>query len=87
VLELAKPLVKEAFGRCAITHMSSARPFGECNAIVEAEDWEGQRFQTCVNAAIVKAFPEIFRRRVGQRPLNRGRGGRGFVPINPAYAE
>jgi len=40
-----------------------------------------------VNAAIVTAFPEISPRRVGQRPLNRGRGGSGFVTINPAYAE
>jgi len=40
-----------------------------------------------MQAAAVMAFPEIFPRRVGQRPLNRGRGGRGFVPINPAYAE
>ena len=57
------------------------------NALIEAEDWEGPRFQTCVNAAIVKAFSEISRRRVGQRPLNRGRGGPGFVTINLAYAE
>ena len=55
--------------------------------IVEAEDWEGARFKTCVNAAIVKALPEISWRRVGLRPLNRGREGRGFVIINPAYAE
>ena len=33
------------------------------------------------------AFPEISPLWVGQRPLNRGRGGRGFVLINPAYAE
>jgi hypothetical protein len=63
------------------------RRCGERKAIVEAEDWQGPRFQTCMNAAVVKAFPEISRRRVGRRPLNRGRGGRGFVPINPAYAE
>jgi len=36
----------------------------------------------CIHASL-KARPL----RVGQRPLNRGRGGRGFVPINPAYAE
>jgi hypothetical protein len=40
-----------------------------------------------MNAAIVKAFAEVSRRRVGQRPLNRRRGGTGFVTINPAYAE
>ena len=55
--------------------------YGERQAIVHAEDWDGPRFQTCVNAAFVKAFPEISRRRVGQRPLNRGRGGFGFVTI------
>jgi hypothetical protein len=55
--------------------------------IVEAEDWQWARFQTCVNAAVLKAFPEISRRQVGQRPLNRGRGGSGFVTIYPAYAE
>ncbi len=61
--------------------------YGEHQAIVHAEDWGGPRFQICVNAAIVKAFSEISRRQVGQRPLNRGRGGPGFVTINPAYAE
>jgi len=65
--------------------MNSSR--ARSKAIVEAEDWQGARFQSCVNAAIVTAFPEISRRQVGQRPLNRGRAGRGFVPINPAYAE
>jgi hypothetical protein len=33
--------------------------YGERQAIVHAEDWDGPRFQTCVNAAFVKAFPEI----------------------------
>jgi hypothetical protein len=40
------------------------RRCGERKAIVEAEDWQGPRFQTCMNAAVVKAFPEISRRRV-----------------------
>jgi len=40
-----------------------------------------------MQAAAVMAFPEISPLWVGQRPLNRGRGGRGFVLINPAYAE
>ncbi len=66
---------------------SRPRDVSERKTIVEAEDWERPRFQTCVNAAIVNAIPEISRRRVGQRPLNRGRGGPGFVTINPAYAE
>jgi hypothetical protein len=61
--------------------------YGERQAIVHAEDWHGPRFQTCAIAAFVKALPEISRRRVGQRPLNRGREGSGFVIINPAYAE
>jgi hypothetical protein len=57
--------------------MNSSR--ARSKAIVEAEDWQGARFQTYVNAAIVKAFSEISRRRVGLRPLNRGREGSGFV--------
>jgi len=39
-----------------------------------------------MQAAAVMAFPEI-PAPVGQRPLNRWRGGRGFVLLNPAYAE